>query len=209
MLGEELKPGLWRWTAYHEEWKKEVAAYAVETSDELILVDPLLAPDQWEPLEAWVQGRELHVLLTIHYHARSSAEIAERLPGTQVWAHSRGRAAIARRTQVTDVFSAGDPLPADIEAIEARPRSEVLFWEPRSRALLAGDALLGDGERGSGLHTCPRSWLPRSSTIEDLRGTLRGALELPIDLVLPSHGAPVLADGKRKLARVAQNPSLR
>jgi glyoxylase-like metal-dependent hydrolase (beta-lactamase superfamily II) len=209
MLGEELKPGLWRWTAHHEEWKKQVAAHAVETSDELVLIDPLLASDQWVPLEASVRGRELHVLLTIHYHARSSAEIAERLPGTQVWAHSRGRAAIARRTPVTDVFSAGDPLPAGIVSIEARPRSEVLFWEPRSRALLAGDALLGDGERGSGLHTCPRSWLPRSSSLEDLRATLRGALDLPIELVLPSHGAPVLVDGKRELSRVAQDPSLR
>jgi glyoxylase-like metal-dependent hydrolase (beta-lactamase superfamily II) len=209
MLGEELKPDLWRRTTYHEEWKKEVAAYAVETGKELVLIDPLLAADQWQALRGSVGGRDVHVLLTIHYHARSSAEVAERLPGARIWAHSRGRAAIARRAPVTDVFSAGDTLPAGLEAIEARPRSEVLFWEPRSRALIAGDALLGDGERGAGLHTCPRSWLPRSSTIEDLRETLRGALELPIELVLPSHGAPVLTSGKRELARVAQGASLR
>ena len=64
MLGEELKPGLWRWTAYHEEWKKEVAAYAVETSEELVLIDPLLAADQWQALRASVAGRDIHVMLT-------------------------------------------------------------------------------------------------------------------------------------------------
>ena len=72
------------------------------------------------------------MLLTIHWHARSAAEVAARFPGTRVWAHSRNRAAVARRVPVTDVFRAGDDLPGGLVALEARPRSEVLLWEPRS-----------------------------------------------------------------------------
>jgi glyoxylase-like metal-dependent hydrolase (beta-lactamase superfamily II) len=102
---------------------------------------------------------------------------------------------------VSDVFRSGDQLPAGLVALEARPRSEVLFWEPRNRALIAGDALLGDGERGSGLHTCPASWLPGSNTVGELRRSLDPALDLPVELVLPSHGAPVLTGAKEELER--------
>ena len=211
MLGEELRPGLWRWSGRYPEWKHEVASVAVADDDDLVLIDPLLSGEQWERLEAGLGGRTLHVLLTIHWHARSAAEVADRFPGTRVWASSRNRAAIARRASVTDVFRAGDPLPASLVAIESRPRSEILLWEPRSGALIAGDALLGDGERGEGLHTCPAGWLPESTDLADLRQSLRPVLDLPVELILPSHGAPVLTDAGRALTAVAngRNPSWR
>jgi glyoxylase-like metal-dependent hydrolase (beta-lactamase superfamily II) len=204
MLGEELRPGLWRWTAHHEAWKQEVAAIAVVNESDVVLIDPLLVGDQWAELEQGLGDRQLHVLPTIHWHARSAGEVAGRFPGARVWAHSRNRAAIARRAPVTDVFRIGDGLPAGLVAIEARPRSEVLLWEPRSRALIVGDALLGDGEKGDGLHTCPAWWLPGSTSLEELRAALLPALDLPVELVLPSHGAPVLSDARAALARVAQ-----
>jgi glyoxylase-like metal-dependent hydrolase (beta-lactamase superfamily II) len=203
MLGEELRPGLWRWTAHHEQWKKDVAAVAVATESELVLIDPLLVGDQWNQLERGLGDRQLHVLLTIHWHARSAGEIAARFDGAQIWANSRNRAAVARRSPVTDVFRVGDELPAGLVALEARPRSEVLFWHPDSRALIVGDALLGDGENGSGLHTCPGWWLPESTDLPALRQSLRPALDLPVELVLPSHGAPVLSGAKQALAGVA------
>lgn len=200
MLGEELRPDLWRWTAHHEEWKQEVASVAVLSGSETVLIDPLLVGDQWDRLERSLDDRQLHVLLTIHWHARSVGEIAARLNGARIWAHSRNRAAVARRTPVTDVFRVGDQLPAGLVALEARPRSEVLFWEPRSRALIVGDALLGDGEKGSGLHTCPASWLPGSATLADLRKALRPALELPVEMILTSHGAPALTGARQALS---------
>jgi glyoxylase-like metal-dependent hydrolase (beta-lactamase superfamily II) len=195
-----MRPGLWRWTAHHEEWKQEVAAVAVARDSEVVLLDPLLVGDQWDQLERNLGGRQLHVLLTIHWHARSAAEVAKRFDGARIWAHSRNRAAVARRAPVADVFRIGDELPAGLVALEARPRSEVLFWEPRAKALIAGDALLGDGEKGAGLHTCPASWLPESTNLADLRKSLRPALDLPVELILPSHGAPVLAGAKQALA---------
>ena len=203
MLGEELRPGLWRWTADHEEWKKEVAAVALVAESELVLLDPLLAGAQWQQLEEALGRRQLHVLLTIHWHARSAAEVAARFDGARIWAHSRNRAAVARRAPVTDVFRLGDELPGGLVALEARPRSEVLYWSPRHRALIAGDALLGDGEKGEGLHACPASWLPESTGLADLRAALHPALELPVEMVLTSHGAPVLSGAKEELARVA------
>jgi hypothetical protein len=84
MLGEELRPGLWRWTGHYEEWKGEVASVALVSAAELVLIDPLLAGEQWDQLEGGLGDRRLQALLTIHWHARSAAELA-----TRVWAHSR------------------------------------------------------------------------------------------------------------------------
>ena len=208
MLGEELRPGLWRWTGRYDDWKGEVALVGLDSTDELVLIDLLLADEQWDELERDLGDRRLSVLLTIHWHARSAADVAARFPGTRVWAHSRNRAAVARRVPVTDVFRAGDDLPGGLVALEARPRSEVLLWEPRTQALIVGDALLGDGEKGTGLHACPASWLPESTSLNDLRASLRPALDLPVELILTSHGAPVLTDAAAQLAQVA-TPSAR
>src|SRR5206468_8959668 len=38
----EIAPGLWRWTAYHDEWKEDVGSTYCETTDGVVLVDPLV-----------------------------------------------------------------------------------------------------------------------------------------------------------------------
>jgi glyoxylase-like metal-dependent hydrolase (beta-lactamase superfamily II) len=193
MLGEELRPGLRAWTAHHEEWGHDVRSFALVAPERLVLIDPLLVgEEQWAALEETRGERALDVLLTIHWHARSAAELATRIPGTRIWAHSADRAAVARRVEPTDVFAAGGELPGGLVAIAGRPRTEALFWDPAHRALFAGDVLLGHGEEGDGLHMCPASWLPDSSGGHDeLRAALRPVLELPVELVLVSHGAAV------------------
>jgi hypothetical protein len=44
--------------------------------------------------------------------------------------------------------------------------------------------------------------LARAATHEDLQRALRPLLELPVDLVLVSHGRPVLTGARRALAGV-------
>jgi hypothetical protein len=38
----ELRSGLWRWTAFHEDWNQTVGSVAYEADDALVLIDPLL-----------------------------------------------------------------------------------------------------------------------------------------------------------------------
>jgi glyoxylase-like metal-dependent hydrolase (beta-lactamase superfamily II) len=202
MLGEELRPGLRTWTAHHEEWEREVRCVALVSPERLVLVDPLLVgEEQWSAFDETLGDRGLDVLLTVYWHARSAAEIAARHPRARVWAHSRARAAVARRAQPTDVFRVGDELPGGLVAIAGRPRTEVVLWDPAHRALIAGDVLLGAGEGGEELHTCPASWLPRSTGVAELRESLRPALDLPVELVLVSHGATVETGAKAALER--------
>jgi glyoxylase-like metal-dependent hydrolase (beta-lactamase superfamily II) len=75
-----------------------------------------------------------------------------------------------------------------------------MVWLEEPRALVPGDRLLGDG-RG-GLRLCPESWLrylPGPPGLDDLRAALRPLLELPVERVLPSHGDPVLKDGREAI----------
>lgn len=201
-LGEELAPGLRAWTRHYEEWKDDVSSFAVERPGELALIDPLLVgEDDWRALAELAGGRDLHVLLTVHWHARSAAEVLARHPAARVWAHARARAAVARRAPVTDSFRPGDPLPAGLTALVARPRTEVVLWDPESQALIAGDALVADLDPPGRLRTCRAAWLPASTSLADLRAALRPALDLPVELVLPSHGPPIAADARKQLAR--------
>jgi hypothetical protein len=165
----EIAPGLWRWTVRHpewtpeEEWPPEVGCVAYETGDTLVLIDPLVPPDDaesiWPNLDARVErtGRAPDVLISLFWHARSAQAILDRYAEARVWAHAPARELVAERTAWTDLFRAGDPLPGAVEAIDARRAFEVLFWLPDHRTLVAGDVLLG-AEDG-GIRILPDSWL--------------------------------------------------
>jgi glyoxylase-like metal-dependent hydrolase (beta-lactamase superfamily II) len=202
----EIAPRLWRWTAYHEEWKQDVGSVYCETGEGVVLIDPLVPADDgkrfFRALDKDVRGKQVHVFVTVFWHARSTAEIVERY-GARVWAPRSGKAAIARRAgEVTDAFASGDRLPGALEAYRTARAAEVVYWIPEHSALVPGDVLLGDGK--GGVRMCPESWLPEKKSRRDLAASLRPLLDLPVRRVLVSHGKPVLTGGGRALARALE-----
>jgi glyoxylase-like metal-dependent hydrolase (beta-lactamase superfamily II) len=142
------------------------------------------------------------VLVTVYWHGRSTRAVAAK----RVWAPSRSAQPLRNRgIQVTDVFRPGDELPGGIRAFATPRVSEVVYWLPDQRALVAGDVLLGAGAKpgptDDALRLCPERWLGKH-THEDLRAALRATLDLPVERVLVSHGKPVLHDGRRALEAV-------
>mgnify|MGYP003528239490 CR=1 FL=1 len=80
---------------------------------------------------------------------------------------------------------------------------ETMVWLPKVCALIPGDRLLGDDER-CGVRLCPDSWLrylPSGMRQRELREALRPLLDLPVELVLVSHGEPVLKGGREAIAK--------
>jgi hypothetical protein len=131
------------------------------------------------------------VLITVYWHGRSTRDLSAK----RVWASTRSATPLRNRgIGVTDVFRAGDELPAGIRAFQTARSAEVMYWLPDQRALVVGDMLLG-----SPLRLCPERWLGKQ-THDDLRASLRPVLELPLERVLVSHGEPVLEDGGTALA---------
>jgi glyoxylase-like metal-dependent hydrolase (beta-lactamase superfamily II) len=201
-----LAEGLWRWTAYYEEWRDEVGCVYYEAPDAVVLIDPLVpaGPSEaarfWEALDRDVRraGVPVHVFTTVFWHVRSAGEVVRRYDG-RLHATSRARAANERRADIAPVvFRPGESLPGGIEALPSGRSTEVVYWIPRHRALVAGDALLGDGS--GGLRLCPKSWLPTGVDQGRLRAALRPVLELPVEQVLVSHGEPVTENALASLA---------
>lgn len=201
MIGEELRPGLRRWTAWHEEWKQVVGSAVYLAEGAVCVFDPLVPHELIGDLDRTVKGdgRAVHVFVTVRFHTRSAGEVARRYEAT-VWAPSRGRAPIERRAGVAPrTFRPGDPLPEGIEAFGTAHGSEVVFWLPALHTLVVGDAILGD--EGGGLRLCPASWVDGEERLEKLRVSLLPLLELPVEAVVVSHGEPVLRDGRKALQR--------
>jgi hypothetical protein len=187
-----VAPGLRRWTAWHEEWQEAVGSVAVETGDGLVLIDPLDPPRGL--------ARPDHVLLTVYWHVRSSADLA-----AELWASRRAVQPLRNRgVEVTHTVDGG-AVPGGIQAFRTARGSEVVYWLPDQKAVVAGDVLLGAGAKpgatADALRLCPESWLGKASHA-DLRESLRPLLDLPVQQVLVSHGEPVLRSGKRALANV-------
>jgi glyoxylase-like metal-dependent hydrolase (beta-lactamase superfamily II) len=201
-----LADGLWRWTAYYEEWRDTVGCVYYEGPDAIVLIDPLVPTDPsdaarfWKALDRDVArvARPVHVYVTVFWHVRSAGEIVERYDGT-LHAPSRARAANEKRAGVpTAVFRPGDALPGGVEALATGRSTEVVYWIPVHRALVPGDVLLG--AEGGGLRLCPPSWLPASVTHAKLREALTPLLDLPVQQVLVSHGEPVTFEARARLS---------
>jgi hypothetical protein len=195
----ELRPGLFRWTSIHPEadpeadpgspgdWGPYVGSVAYAAPDALVLVDPLVPagrPKLQEELDALVgqHGQPVVIVTTLQFHRRSRDELARRYDASTSRAKKN--------------------LPRGVETVVVQSAGETMVWLPRVRALIPGDRLLGDDSRG-GVRLCPDSWLrylPSGMRQEELREALRPLLELPVELVLVSHGEPVLENGREAIA---------
>jgi hypothetical protein len=188
----EITPGLRRWTAFHDHWEEDVGSLAVQTSDGLVLIDPIDPPSEVAAAD--------HVLITVYWHGRSTGTLGAK----RVWASARSERPLkSRGIEVTDPFRAGNALPGGIRAFQTARSAEVVYWLPDQRAVVVGDVLLGAGAKprptSDPLRLCPQRWLGKG-THDDLRSTLRPLLDLPVERVLVSHGEPILSGGKQALA---------
>jgi glyoxylase-like metal-dependent hydrolase (beta-lactamase superfamily II) len=197
----ELQTGLWYWSATHPDWTPaeggadgwgpEVSSYAIDDGERLLLIDPLAPPSEIEELAA---GRETAIVLTCPWHERDARSLVERL-GAPVFVPPPDegnddvewlRDELERLEQEGKVFSAGDRLPVGVDAFPGMLANDLVLWVESRRALVAGDTLV---DRGRGLEL-PADWLREGQTREQVLEALRPLLELPVELVLPTHGAP-------------------
>jgi hypothetical protein len=202
VLLDELRPGLWRWTARHpaavadpapdspDDWGPDVGcvACAARGGGAVVVIDPLVPAGAeeafWAEMDAVVSahGPKVSVITTLRWHGRSRAAFVERYGAST----SRAKAA----------------LPAGVRTVPVPRGGEVMVWLEEHGALVPGDRLLGDD--AGGVRLCPPSWLrylDSGITQDELRDALAPLRELPIEMVLVSHGAPVLEDGARAVAQ--------
>jgi glyoxylase-like metal-dependent hydrolase (beta-lactamase superfamily II) len=184
---QRLADGLWRWTAPHPdaaEWPDwgppvppEVGCVYYEAPDAVVLIDPLVPADDEERFLAYLDrdverlGLPVSILLTAAWHERSAASLRER-------------------------YRAHDRVPESVEVhpVEGAPEEQVAYFIRPHKALVVAEIFAGDGHGGLALVPSPalvdRAALDRS---------LHAIAELPVELVLVSHGEPVLVNGRRAI----------
>jgi glyoxylase-like metal-dependent hydrolase (beta-lactamase superfamily II) len=180
--------GLWIWTAPHPNWRnwpgypdepEAVGCVYYEADDAVVLIDPLLPRGEEEEfLEHFDRdverlGLPVVILLSCHWHRRSSAELAERY-----------RARI------------GGELPDGIEElpIEGSRERQVAYFIRPHRALFVAEVFAGEGSGRLSLRPSP-ALIDRAA----LDRSLQSLLDLPVERLLVSHGEPILEDARRRM----------
>jgi hypothetical protein len=206
----ELQAGLWHWQAPHpdwtpdEPWPQEVSSYAIDDGTRVLLFDPLAVPSEILELAA---DRQPVVVLTAPWHERDTQGLVERL-GVTVFGPAPDTADdLVRKFGITPeeaaggspdvawllagevadahLYSAGERLPIGIEAFLGREHNDLVLWMERRRAVIPGDTLVDFG-RGLEINERLRGGATREQVVE----RLRPLLALPVEVVLPTHGAP-------------------
>jgi glyoxylase-like metal-dependent hydrolase (beta-lactamase superfamily II) len=209
----ELRSGLWHWQAPHPEWTPEqwwpqvVSSYALDDGERLLLFDPLAVP---KTILRLAGDREAAVVLTAPWHERDAERLVVRLDAPvytppadtpddlvrkygierdeipEDWHSSDAAWLLVEARGTAHVYAAGDKLPIGVEAFPGRAHNDLVLWIESARAIVAGDALVDFG-RG---FEVPPEVLEHGVTRERVIDDLRPLLELPVELVLPAHGAP-------------------
>ena len=196
---EEILPGVFHWTAFHERIRSTVHSHFV--ADAAALIDPML-PD--EGLE-WFDGerRPERVLLSNRHHYRHSARFVERY-GCPVLCHESGLHEFHDGPPV-EAFSFDDEIAPGVVAREvgAICPDETAIHILGSRALVIADAAIRAG--GGPLAFVPDDLLgdDPEGVKRGLRASFRRLLELEFDSLLLAHGEPLVGDGKAALETFA------
>jgi hypothetical protein len=200
----EVLQGLRRFEAQHPEWTEDeggedgwepnVAWWAIDSPDGLILVDPLVV--DWTALDELVDGRGgcAGIVRTCHWHQRSVAEAAGRY-GAGVWAMPPPPG--APRHAFDHPAADGGELVGGLRSFVMERADEIALCLPAQAALAFGDVMLRNA--AGELRMCPESWTHPEGGRPRLRELLGGLTKLPVEHVLVSHGPLVLGDGSGAL----------
>jgi hypothetical protein len=207
----ELQAGLWHWQAPHphwtpgERWPQEVSSYAIDEGARLLLFDR--CPCRTSSLSLrptarrwWCSPRRGTNATRRAWSSASACRCSCRRPTPRTT--SCGKYGIVPEQAgggspdvawllagdggEAHLYAAGDRLPIGIEAFPGREQNDLVLWIESRRAVVAGDALQ---DFGRGLEIRQES-LTKGVTREQVVEGLRPLLALPVEVVLPAHGAP-------------------
>jgi hypothetical protein len=185
----DIAPGLWLWRQPHWEWRDgadwepEVASFVVEAGGEVVLLDPLAprptATDVWSRLES---APPTAVVVLKPDHVRD-VELFVHWYGARAFGPYLFWEGDKPRSQLIPVRP-GDVLPGGLRAVsDGRGGMETPLYLPEQRALVFADGMTAPGGE-------LRIWWSRGYEARTLPA-FRSLLELPFEIVLVSHGAPV------------------
>ena len=187
----ETRPGVYFWQAPHPDWVPDdgwaeiVTSYALDDGEQLVVIDPLAPPQEFEDFAA---KRQTTIVLTCQWHRRDGEQLAARIEAP-IYAPPPNRD--DHELPVDGIrYGPGDGLPSGIEAICGLDETDLVLYSAQHRAVIAGDTLI---DRGEGL-ILPRDWADKRSGPGPIIERLVPLLQRDIAVVLPTHGLPTDRD---------------
>lgn len=227
----KIGDGLWRWVVPHPDWKPEfdrpdgwgrmVGSVYAEYDEAVVLIDPLVPgelPDAnrfWHGLDADVLrlARPVLILLGCVDHGRSADLVARRY---EVMGHEvQVIGDVMIRDKVSCVLHATFDevsLPTGLRAqpIPGLSPGERAFLLDPWRAAVFADAVIGAGN--GRMRVAPPSWGVKTEDGRELyertfRPAVRRVAAMCPEILLPSHGEPVLTGGTAALDEALAAPA--
>ena len=195
----QVSASLQSWQSYDASVKSDLFSTAVQTSDGLLLVDPI--PLQPKLLQQLIGTHPIAgVFVTNVNHCRAAADFAEKF-AAPIFAHSATRTAceLSSAREVGD----GQTFVANACAIEiqgAAAGEMAIHHEQDGGALIVGDALINFEPYGF-------TFLPPKycSNAKEMRRSLHHLLEYNFERMLFAHGTPVMHSARKKLEELLRS----
>jgi hypothetical protein len=195
----EIVPGVFHWKAKHPNIGADVSCYYLAA--ERVLIDPMQPEEGLD----WFRenGPPEHILLSNRHHDRDSAAFVEAF-GCTVHASRPGMHEFSDDQKV-EPFDFGDELPGGVVAREVGALSpdEGALHIPGQRALAVADGVV-EWPGVAGLAFVPDFLMDEPErTKADLRDAYSRLSELDLELLLLTHGQPVVGAASEALRAFA------
>jgi glyoxylase-like metal-dependent hydrolase (beta-lactamase superfamily II) len=185
----DVAPGLWLWRVEHPDWapgvgwEPLVTSACVESTGDVVLLDPLAPPDEAAEIWARLDARGPTVVVVLKPdHVRDVDRFVSRY-GARAFGPSLFWRHDIPETDLEPI-EPGSELPGGLVALyDGRNRNETPLWLPEHRAVVFADALTAPGGE---LRVWATPWHE-----ERVLPALRKLLELPFERVIVEHGEPV------------------
>jgi hypothetical protein len=195
---EEILPGVFHWTTFHEGIEQDVHSYYINATDPAILIDPRVPDEGIKLFEKYKTPK--HIYLTNRHHYRHSGRFTKAFRA-RVWCHKDGLHEFTKGEQVTP-YKHGDKLPGNVLALEVGvlcPEETALYIPVSDGIISIGDAIVRyDDELG---------FVPDYLMGDDPEGVKNGLrkafisiLETEFDHLLFAHGEPWIGGAKKGLS---------
>ena len=192
---QEILPGLWHWTTFHDGIGARVSSYYVEPAGALI--DPRMPEEGPDALAARVRPQQ--VVMTSGLHARHAEQFGEAF-GCVIRASHEALERLDGRLDA-EPYDDGDEVAPGITAIHIGklcPDEYALHIALAEGAIAFADALL---RYGDSLAFVPDELMgdDPASVKDGLADALRGLLTRDFEHLLFAHGEPLIGGGKAAL----------
>ncbi len=231
MVVSKLAAGLWRWAVPHPDWKPEfdrpdgwgrmVASVYAEFDEAVVLIDPLIPREPtdadrfWRNLDDDVARLARAVLVVVGSvdHGRSADLVAGRYLAMGRPVRVVGDAMIRDSVACTLHATFDDsPLPPGFHALPIpgmSPGERAFVLDPWRAAVFA-DAVIGAGD--GRVRVAPPSWGVKTTEgrkryDREFRPAIERIAAARPEILLPSHGEPILAGGTAALGQALQAPA--